>query len=195
MANPKVKAAKKSAVMKAKRESDIKKGKFPLQTKKNKKIDIAMAFEMKFGEHQCTDTEIGAYFDCSRNTVNRALHPYVKLMHNAGTLKAEAKNYRSKKSELLDLAELKLLSETMNDDKIENASLNNVAYALNTVSNMNKLEKGEATANISYVDMSKSLADLQAERKQIMERLDMLGGGVEHPEDAVEAEVVDEGGK
>lgn len=56
--------------------------------------------------------------------------------------------YRQVKSELLDAAELKMLKSLLSEDKIEKASLNNVAYAFQQVFQAGRLQRGQSTANI-----------------------------------------------
>ena len=156
-----------------------------------RKVDITKAFDMHFSEKAMSYYEIAAYFDVEYETIRRSLAPYKKMMEKYAAGNENAKLYQEKKSMLLDAAELKMLTTVLDEGKIEDASLNNVAYTLNTIANMNRLEKGQSTANVSYQDMSTSLSEIQQARQQLVEQLNRLDANVQ-PVGIIEVEVEDE---
>ena len=155
-----------------------------------RKVDVTKAFDMHFSEKAMSYYEIAAYFDVEYETIRRTLAPYKKMMEKHAAGNENAKLYQEKKSMLLDAAELKMLTTCLDEGKIEDASLNNVAYTLNTIANMNRLEKGQSTANVSYQDMSRSLSEIQQARQQLVEQLNRLDENVQ-PVGIVEVEVVE----
>jgi len=155
-----------------------------------RKVDVAKAFDMHFSEKAMSYYEIAAYFDVEYETIRRTLAPYKRMMEKHAAGNENAKLYQEKKSMLLDAAELKMLTTCLDEEKIEDASLNNVAYTLKTIANMNRLEKGQSTANVSYQDMSRSLAEIQQARQQLVEQLNRLDENVQ-PVGIVEVEVVE----
>ncbi len=133
-----------------------------------RKIDVAKALELKL-KKGLPYNEIGKYFNCSGQAAQQQLKRFTDLLASTGDIEA----LRANKAEILDSVELKLLNDLVDKDKRKNASLNNVAYALQNINNMNRLEKGQATANIQYVDLTSSLDDIRRERAQLMEQLGM----------------------
>jgi len=59
--------------------------------------------------------------------------------------------YRSVKVDLFSAAEMQLLASLMRPEKLEKASLNNVAYALTQVHTALRLETNQSTANVGIV--------------------------------------------
>lgn len=60
---------------------------------------------------------------------------------------ARVEAYRNIKAELFDAVEERLLASLMHPDKLEKASLNNVAYALTQVHTAGRLERGQSKQN------------------------------------------------
>ena len=130
-------------------------------------IDKAKALEL-YLKKGMTYEEIGKYFGVCRQAVHNSLKKFKDVIQSKGEISA----MRANKAEILDSVELTLINDMMDKDKRKNASLNNVAYALQNVSNMNRLEKGQSTANIQYVDMSATLEEIRREREQLQEQLE-----------------------
>ena len=63
------------------------------------------------------------------------------------------KEFERKKVSLYKTAEMLLLSEVMNPDKLQKASLNNAAYALAQVHTARRLEEGLSTSNLCYAEI------------------------------------------
>jgi hypothetical protein len=63
------------------------------------------------------------------------------------------------------------MTDMLDTKRRKGASLNNVAYALNAVNNMNRLENNLSTSNISFNNMSDSLEEIRAQRIQLEEAI------------------------
>jgi len=71
----------------------------------------------------------------------------------------------------------------LNDpDKMEKASLNNVAYALTQVHTALRLEEGKSTANVSYADALRELKAAKMELKNLNENNPPAAAGAEVPQ-------------
>lgn len=111
--------------------------------------------------------EIGELMGVSKQAIHQAIKKFEKIL----LPKEQLDVYRDKKTEILDSVEFELMNEMLDSEKRKKASLNNVAYSLGTLHGINRLEKGQSTSNISFQDMSNTLAEIQAERKQLEEAL------------------------
>ena len=75
--------------------------------------------------------------------------------------------YQEARTELLTTAEERLLASVLDPEKLQKASLNNVAYALTQIHTMRRLEQGKSTGNIHLLSQvitsakSKLLDDLK----------------------------------
>lgn len=108
------------------------------------RIDIAEALKLRYKNNH-TFQEIADHFGVTKGAVHKALASFINILKSPEDLEA----YRKQKSDLLDSVELELMSQMVDKDKIKAASLNNVAYAMQNVFNMNRLEKDLSTANIA----------------------------------------------
>ena len=123
-----------------------------------KEIDIEQALDLKFNKNM-TDKEVGAVFGVSQQVMNNRLRRFKNLLLNKDELQA----YENNKVKILTSAEIRLMQDIVDKERRDKASLNNTAYALTAVSNINRLEQGKSTSNISYADMGQSLKEMQAE--------------------------------
>lgn len=130
------------------------------------RMDLTKALELRL-KKGLTYTEIGEYFGVCRQTVHARLKKFSNMIMEAGQLEA----YRTNKADVLESVEAQLLSDLSDTGRREKASLNNVAYALGQVSSMTRLEKGQSTSNVAYLDMASSLEEIQAQRLQLEEAL------------------------
>ena len=83
-----------------------------------------------------TDSSVPAVYDTIR-----IFGGIFKELENVG-------RYRDKKRDLLDAAELAILKKAMQAEKLDQASLSNLAYAFRIFFESNRLESGKSTANI-----------------------------------------------
>ena len=130
------------------------------------RIDRSKALELRF-KKGLSFKEIGNYFGVSEQAVHQSLKAFKNLLSDDADIKA----LRVSKTELLDVAELTLLNDLVEPERRKAASLNNVAYALQNVNNMNRLEKGQSTANIQYIDLTESLESIRREKQQLIDEL------------------------
>ncbi len=131
------------------------------------RIDVTKALEMRL-KRGMTYTEIADYFGVAKQSAHRALKRFSKLIMERGELEA----FRTSKADVLEGVEAQLLIDLADPVRREKASLNNVAYALGQVSTLTRLEKGQSTSNVAYMDMSASLDEIRAQRMQLQEALD-----------------------
>ncbi len=95
-------------------------------------------------------TDIAKVLDCSPAYIFSVIKPFRNLLADDSTLQAFEKN----KSKILTTAEMKILNELLRDDKLKEASANNLAYAFQQMFNANRLEKNQSTQNIAVVTQS-----------------------------------------
>lgn len=130
------------------------------------RVDVKKALELRRLKHM-TFPDIAKIMGTTKQAVQQALKRFDKILLPAEQLEA----YRGHKSDIMESVEFELLNEVIDSDRVQKASLNNVAYALGTIGNMTRLEKGQSTTNISFQDMSNTLDEIQRERKQLEESL------------------------
>ena len=106
--------------------------------------------------------QIGAKFGASKQAVQKRISKLIQGM-DGDTISQYDKN----RDAILSHAQGLLMNHMVNPSTIEKASLNNAAYAWNTLSTHQRLLRGESTANHSIrgiVDHhQKTLEDLQGE--------------------------------
>jgi len=103
--------------------------------KKEKKI-------IELAAQGLSTTDIAKVVNCTRGTVNRRLDKFKNWFKSLEDLDG----YSDARGALLDAAEFEMLRSMMKQDKIDKASLNNVAYAFQQVYNARRLESGQATS-------------------------------------------------
>lgn len=108
--------------------------------KPNRKIDVAKAIELRMIKGLSL-AEVGKYFDVSKQAVKQATDKFLDVLQSPEILDA----YRTRKVDMLESVELILLRDLLDHKRRKEASLNNVAYALQNVNNIARLEKGQAT--------------------------------------------------
>jgi hypothetical protein len=75
---------------------------------------------------------------------------YDKVVQSFGD-RTDVDVYSNARAQLLNLAEERLVHTLLQPDKLEKASLNNVAYALTQVHTMRRLEQGQSTNNVAVL--------------------------------------------
>lgn len=111
-----------------------------LKIKSNTKVDMAKAIELKLVKN-LSNSDIARHFGVSPQAISQRLLKFEKILQNPEDLAA----YRKYKVDVLESAEMALIHDLLDGKKRKDASLNNVAYALQNVNNMARLEKGQAT--------------------------------------------------
>ena len=133
---------------------------------KRKQLNVARALQLRHS-NGLTDTQIARQMGFCRSTVIAALRKFNRILLPAVELQA----YQEHKAGILESVEATLVCDLTDKSKRSKATLNNTAYALTQVSNMTKLEKGQATSNVAYVDMANSLEEIQQHRRQLEDAL------------------------
>ena len=135
------------------------------------KINLDKAIKMKFVNGN-TDEEIGAQFGVTRQAVNKALKPFKEIMKDNGTLQVFTDNY----SDILAHTTMNMVQGLNSPDKLEAASLNNLAYAFTAVNNAKRLEDDKSSMNVSVnavVDSLQKDADsIRKARESILNSAD-----------------------
>jgi len=132
----------------------------------HRKVDVAKALELRV-KKGLSFKEISRYFDCSLQAVEQSLSKFTKLLKDDLNIET----YKINKADILSSMELTLINDLADEGKRDKASLNNIAYALKEVNNMNRLEQGQATHNVQYADLSDSLEDIQKEKAELLESI------------------------
>lgn len=102
----------------------------PLADRQVDKIDTKRMLFMYFYEKR-KQSEIARYFNCSRQSVSKALQPFRKLFEKPEAIAV----YRDNKAEVLEAIEMTLALNLTDKRKLKKASLNNVAYTFDKIHN------------------------------------------------------------
>lgn len=121
------------------------------------KIDLGKAIKLRF-VNGLSEPDIGKHFQVSKQAINNALKPFSNILQDNEVLKEYHANYTN----VLRNANMVLMQGLFDPKKMEGASLNNVAYAFNTVANHLRLEENKSTDNVGFkgiIDHIKKSAD------------------------------------
>lgn len=106
-----------------------------------RKVSRALALRVK----GATEKELSKALDITPGAVHRALAPFDDILKKLPDLG----QYRSARNDLLDGAEMVVLREVFKSEKLEAASLRDVAQALEKIVKANRLYHGQSSENIS----------------------------------------------
>ena len=126
---------------------------------KDAKVDLSAAITMRFKNRQ-TYQSIADKYNCTAQNIEQLLRPYILLFGNPDEIKA----YTDNRIPFLNSVEKTLLIDMMDERKRNDASLNNTAYAFKQIFDARRLESGQATERIDYVNVS---SRAEARRAQI----------------------------
>lgn len=148
-------------------------GEFPIDQLDKKpnnrgKIDIGEAFKLRLINHLSYD-KIAKHFGVSKQAVYERLNKHIALLDDPQIAIA----YEANKSRVLSGVEGNLLTALLDPQKVDNASLNNVAYAFTAVATQARLEAGKSTSNVS---LRGTVDNLEALAMQAAEKLEKLKG-------------------
>ena len=124
----------------------------------NKSIDVGKALTLRL-KNGLSYGDITKQFNVSRPAVYKRLKPFENFIKDPDSLNAYGEN----RAAILNSAEMTMIKEMVNGDKLEKASVNNIAYAYNTLFNARRLDQGESTANISHHLLSEKVSELDRE--------------------------------
>lgn len=131
------------------------------------KIDVEKALKMRL-KNGLTFQEIADHFGVSRQAIHQRLSRFIDILGDADTIKA----YEEHKPSLLSAVENKLLQQLIDGDKLEKASLNNAAYAFNTIYQCNRLERGKSTENVSIKSITEHYSKELDRAKDLLKTLE-----------------------
>jgi len=106
------------------------------------KIDLSLAIEYRY-KNNLTYQEIADKFGVSTQAVQQRLSKIIKLLGNPEEISAYDKN----RTMILTGIERQLVDQLVEKKKIKSATLGNIAYAMDKVNNIIRLEKGLSTGN------------------------------------------------
>ena len=112
------------------------------------RVDIGKALKLRF-QNNLSFQEIGKQLGVTGDAVHKRLKKFKKLISDPEANKA----YEENKTNFLAAAEQELLVNLVDDKKIKDASLNNIAYAFQQVSNFNRLAQDKSTQNLDIRSM------------------------------------------
>jgi hypothetical protein len=141
-------------------------------------IDVSKALTLRLVNH-LSYASIGKIFGCSKQAVQERLQPFLRLINDPASSDA----FKANRAEVLTSTQLTLLGNLLDPTKIEKASVNNIAYALRQLFDMERLERGESTANIAYHGIEGKISELDAKEAELRRQLG----------DVPEAEILPEG--
>jgi len=125
------------------------------------KLDISRALMLRLN-NKLSYQQIANILDAPKSTVHASLKPFIALIENPKAAEA----YGDNRAPLLNSIEMGILCKLMDEDKVKKATLGNMAYALDKITQARRLEEGKSTAN---VDARVLTADLSKIDKEIAE--------------------------
>ena len=134
-------------------------------TPKRNLMDYSKALKLRL-LNGLSYNEIAKACGVHKSTVVNGLKPFLSLLRNPQAREA----YKANKSDLLTAAEMHIVGKIANPQAIKKASINNLAYAANTLYNMNRLEQDLSTNNVSVMhatDYTKDIEALDAEYEEL----------------------------
>lgn len=134
-------------------------------TRKNNKIDLADILRYRL-EKGLTYQEIADMYGLHKSSIFTKFKGFLKYADPE-----MVRLYEDKKPEILSGTEMMLIEKMTDPVNLEKASVNNLAYALGTVNNINRLHRGQATQNVSVKALSMSLAELVSEEEKLRKKL------------------------
>jgi hypothetical protein len=89
-----------------------------------------------------TPVEIAESVNCSRAAVSQTMQRY-------GIKPNRLESFKKHRADILAGMQIKVIKHLNNEETLKSASTNNLAYTLSQLSNMERLERGQSTANIA----------------------------------------------
>ena len=157
-----------------------------LTRKVDNKLSLNLSNLLKLRYHnKLSFSEIGKMYGVSKQAIHQAIGKLAKLMDRPELLEA----YNDHKVEILTAAQLKAIENLIDDERLKKASVNNLAYTIGTLGNEIRLEKGQMTQIIGYMDYNRALEQVIQERSKLQSEL----GLDDTTSDTFDAEYTDEG--
>ena len=112
------------------------------RTKNGKPLDLKQVFKLR--AEGKTNADISKLLGYSQPYIGKVIKQFKKILKHPDVLDT----YNNNRTQVLNSIELTLLDNMVQEDKLQKASLNNVAYAMTQTSNLRRLESGESTVNV-----------------------------------------------
>jgi hypothetical protein len=128
------------------------------RTAKSKKI-----IEIKEAHPELSTVQIGKLTDCTHANV-------IRVLQNYGIIQQDVKDYKENRADVLAGLQHRLIS-SVTDQDIKKTPVGSRILAVAQLYDKERLERGQSTNNISYMDVSKRLETLKAERDKIKQAI------------------------
>ena len=109
-------------------------------------VDLLKAYKLRV-QHNLTYQQIADATGQPKSSIHRSLTELCDLIADPERLK----HYEEVRPQLFGAVEERLMASLVDGEKIEKASLNNVAYAFKQIHEARRLETGQSTNNISVL--------------------------------------------
>lgn len=126
-------------------------------------LNVGKALKLRL-RHGLSYDMIANQLGCSKTSAYNILKPFEKLVENPEATQA----FRENKADILESAQLSLITELLNKDKRKKATLGNVGYVLDKLDGMIRLDRGQSTANIANIhEYRESASQAERDREEI----------------------------
>ena len=130
------------------------------------RVDVSQALKQRILK-KLTYQEIAELQGVSKQAIHQALKPILSLSSDPQALEA----YRENKADLLDMAQLKFLSHSVDPDQIKKLSSRDAIVSYGILFDKARLERGQSTDNIDLhattQDIHAIQAEIEAKRNQL----------------------------
>ena len=126
-------------------------------------FNLAKAIQLRY-KNGLSLQEIADYFDIPKTTLDCRLNAVLRFLPDA----EEVEMYRQNKAALLDALEWKVYVNMSDEQKLKDASFNNLAYGFQNICTQNRLEKGLATQIVDTVAIVGTIDDLRRREDEIL---------------------------
>ena len=141
----------------------------------DKKVDVVKALRYRL-YHKLSYREIAEKFNCHHSAVQRALEPFLVFLEQPPQV---IDAYQQFEAFFVSVAKLRLLEFLIRRDKLEKATVNQIAYALAQLDHIYRLSTNQATENIDIKALNISLHELKKQRKELEVELSLISKQIE----------------
>ena len=131
--------------------------------RKKDDFDLPTAIKLRF-VNRLSLNEIADHFNVPKATVFDRLSKITNLLPDPEEIQA----YVDHKSKMLDALEYKTYINMLDEQKLKDASFNNLAYGFQNICTQNRLEKGLATQIVDTVAIVGTIDDLRRREDEIL---------------------------
>lgn len=129
-------------------------------------FDLSKAFKLRYS-NGLSLREVGALMNVHHSVVDTRLKRITEFLPDP----QELEMYRNNKSQLIEAAQYKVLNKILDAETIQNASLNNAAYTYQALYNCHRLEAGKSTSNVSMLEITGTISELQTQADNLRKSL------------------------